>query len=151
MGSSQYLLLYKGGDGTVEVDRITGSGNSVGLTEVWSGAWTSGWTDLVPINHDGARYLIGYKAASGQVKVWRLQSGGQGVLLVSEGGTWTKGWTAFAPFTLGGDGHLLIYKLRTGQVKTLRLKAGAGSRARATIWTGSWTHGWASCSSQTRC
>jgi hypothetical protein len=73
------------------------------------------------------------------VKVWRLQSGGQGVQLVSEG-TWTKGWTAFAPFTLGGDGHLLIYKLRTGQAKTLRLKPGAVGFD--TVVEGTWTKGW---------
>jgi hypothetical protein len=139
LGSRLFLLLYKGGDGTVEIDEITGSGNSIAIQEVWSGAWTAGWTDLVPVTHDGARYLVGYKVETGEAAVFKPRAGGQGVT-TSARTQWTRGWTAFSPLTIDGKGNLLIYKLHTGEVRTMRLRPnGAGFE---TVWQGIWTLGW---------
>lgn len=140
LNADQYLLLYKGGTGVVEINEITGSGNEIELTEVWSGTWTKGWTHLVPLMHHGARHLLGYKAASGKAKFMKLSANGQGVQTLGEA-SWTKSWTTFSPLSIEGDAHVLAYKTGTGEVKTLKLNdAGTGITS---IWADGWTSGWA--------
>jgi hypothetical protein len=135
-GGSQYVLLYKGGSGKVEIDRVTGDADGATVTETWSSTWTRGWTNLVPLDDHGT--LLGYKAATGERAIMRMEP--DGVLKLTSG-TWTRGWTALTPFSAGGDDHVLLYKAGTGSVKVMRLNADGDSLT--TIWTGTWTKGWA--------
>ena len=78
LGPKQYVLLYKGGTGLAKVMQITGSGNNVALTEVWSGTWSQGWTQLVPVKHKGSVHLFAYRATTGEVSYGKLKADGQG-------------------------------------------------------------------------
>jgi hypothetical protein len=70
----------------------------------------------------------------------KVKANAQGVDIVQDT-TWTKPWTAFSPLLLDGKGAVLIYKAGSGTVKTVKLKSGGAGTT--TIWTGSWTTGWA--------
>lgn len=134
-GGSQYLLLYKGGTGEVEIDEVTGDADGAEVTETWSSTWTRGWTNLVPLD-DGT--LLGYKAATGETAILEMEP--ESIVKLSTM-TWTRGWTAFTPFSIDGDAHVLLYKAGTGSVKVLRLDNDGDSVT--TVWTGTWTKGWA--------
>lgn len=139
LNAKSYLLLYKGGTGEAKVVEITGSGNTIALTSVWTGTWTRGWTHLVPLKHKGARHLLGYKAGSGKVKYMKLAAGGQGIETLGES-TWTTGWTAFTPYFVDGHAYVRAYKSGVGTLKTLRLDTAGTSMS--TVATKTWTTGW---------
>ena len=65
LGPTQYMLLYKGGSGQAKVMSITGSGNDLTLTAVWSDTWSAGWSHLVAIAHEGTRRLFAYRSSTG--------------------------------------------------------------------------------------
>jgi hypothetical protein len=135
----QYVHLYKGGTGYVEIDRLTGSGDNVAFTQTWSDDWSSGWTTFVTLKHNGGRYLFGYKAETGQVTYNKLESNGLGVDHLGDA-TWTTGWTSITPFLHDGDGALFIYKGGDGAAQTRLLNAaGSGS---SSLWTDDWTSYW---------
>ena len=73
------------------------------------------------------------------MKFLKVNANAQGVQTLGET-TWTTPWTAFSPLLIDGDAHILAYKAHTGHRQLLKLNA-AGSAT--TIWSGSWTHGWA--------
>ena len=73
-GNEQYLLLYKGGTGEVEIDKVTGNADGAQITETWSSTWTRGWTNLVPLDDNGA--LLGYKAATGEAAFMQMEPEG---------------------------------------------------------------------------
>jgi hypothetical protein len=140
MGPTQYLLLYKGGSGRVEVNSITGSGNNVGLTQVWSDTWSTGWSHLVALAHEGTRRLFAYRASTGEVSYGQLRANGQGSQHLGSG-VWTTNWTSITPMLMpDGEAGLFIYGAGTGSAQVRRFNAaGTGS---SNIWSAAWTTGW---------
>jgi Peptidase family M23 len=139
MGPKQYVLLYKGGTGEAKVVEVSPSGDTVTVTTVWTGMFSSGWTQLVPLEHKGTVRLLGYRATTGEVSYGKLRSNGQGSEPLGSA-TWNGIWTVFTPFLQDGSGVVMIYRADTGTVETRKLNdAGTGS---SSLWIGSWTTGW---------
>jgi len=133
----QHVLLYKGGSGEVRIIKVTGSGNTVAVSNVWSGTWATRWTHIVPMTHNGTVHLLRY-SQSGWASFDKVNAGGTGVTHLAYAG-WTKDWTVFSPFTVNGLGHVLVYKTSTGAAKILRLD---GNGAGVTTTTDmNWTRG----------
>jgi hypothetical protein len=88
LNGTQYFVAYKGGTGHVEIDKITGGGNSVATTEVWAGNWGKGWSHLVPMIHNGAVQMLRYKSTTGlaSVEPWRRQRDRLGLVGLVEPG-----------------------------------------------------------------
>jgi hypothetical protein len=124
----------------VEVNAITGSGNNVGLTQVWSDTWSTRWSHLVAVAHEGTKRLFAYRASTGEVSYGRLRADGQGSEHLGSG-TWTTNWTSITPMLLpGGKAGLFIYGAGTGSAQVRQFNAaGSGS---SNIWSATWTTGW---------
>ncbi len=134
---TRYQLLYKPGTGAAKILALNADGT--GMTGVWSGAWTKGWTHFTPFTLAGKAYYFAYKSATGEVDFDRVNAGGLGVTTIGEG-TWSKGWTHFMPFTLGGQPYYVAYNSLYGGANVDRINA-AGNGA-STLWSGSWGKGW---------
>ena len=135
----RYQLAYKPGTGEVDIDRINAGG--AGVTGVWGGTWTKGWTHLMPFTVDGKPHYIAYKSATGEVDFDRVNAGGLGVTTIGAG-TWTKGWTNLMPFTLGGKPYFVAYNSLYGSATLARVNAaGNGASDLAYMsWGKGWTH-----------
>ena len=72
----RYQLAYKPGTGEVDIDRINAGG--AGVTGVWGGTWTKGWTHLTPFTVGGKPHYFAYKSATGEVDFDRVNPGGLG-------------------------------------------------------------------------
>jgi hypothetical protein len=138
-GGVQYFLAYQGGTGAVEIDKITGSGNSVSITEVWSGTWATGWSNIVPMSHFGNVHFLKYKSTTGLAQFEIVNGGGLGTTVLGSA-SWTKSWTAFSPFSISSQGHVLIYKVGTGDAKVMRLDPSSDAMTMLTAMA--WTLGW---------
>jgi hypothetical protein len=86
-----------------------------------SAEWSAGWTNFTPFLVGGETYLLGYKTASGTLRLDRLLAGGAGIDVVRRD-DWGSGWTSFVPFALGGEPHVLVYKKSSGAVKLIKIR-----------------------------
>lgn len=136
-GGNRSLLYYKPGTGKVAIDALKADGK--GVTPLWTGTWTKGWTHLTPFRLGGKPHYIAYKSSTGKVDFDRVNPGGSGVTTIGSG-TWSKGWTHFMPFTLGGNPYYVAYNSLYGGANVDRINA-AGNGA-STLWSGSWGQGW---------
>ncbi len=75
----------------MKISKITGSGKNVATSDAWSAKWSTGYTNIVAVTHEGARYLLAYKAATGAAKILKLKPGGKGVQTIRTD-SWTWGW-----------------------------------------------------------
>jgi hypothetical protein len=133
----QHVMLYKGGTGEVRIIKITGSGDSVTISDVWSSTWATGWTHIVPIAHNGAVHLLRYQQATGVASYERIDADGKGVQHLGAE-AWAADWSTMSPFSVGTQGHVLVYRT-TGLAKVLKLNASGSDMT--TIHTEGWTTG----------
>jgi hypothetical protein len=138
MDERPHILAY-GPNGAVRMSRV--SDDTKDVTTVWSGTWSNQYTSIVPLDLNGAPYLLLYKKTTGYVSVVKVNAGGKGV-----SGVWTGTWslyanyTDFVPFVQNGVPHAVMYRKGDGHVHFLKFTGGAP----AMIWTGSWDVGYSS-------
>ena len=66
----------------MKINKITGSGNSVAISNVWQGTRATGLTHIVPVTDDGSVRLVRYSQATGAVTFDRVNADGQGIVNV---------------------------------------------------------------------
>ena len=71
----------------------------------------------MPLKHNGAVHLFGYKAATGQVTYNKFKANGLGPQHLGSD-YWTTQWTSFTPFLQDGDGAALRLQGEHGTAHT---------------------------------
>ena len=83
--------------------------------------WTSGWTNFLPYRtFTGNTRYLGYKAATGQVTLDQIRSGGTGVDTIGST-TWAAGWTSLMPFRVPGGQGCMAYNAVNGAIEFNRI------------------------------
>src|SRR5262249_34683878 len=93
-----------------------------GVTTLWSGSWSTGWTDFHPFQAPGddRTFYIAYKEGAGDFTIGRIRRDGRGLdTLLQE--KWTTHWTSLMTFDFHEKPHFLAYKSGTGHVAFGRL------------------------------
>ena len=138
-GPRHYLLSYKGSDGKFATRRISGSESALNFSIAWEQKRLAGWTTLLPMVHQGQNYMFGYEAPTGEAKIWRLDSHGQGFSKTGDK-SMQKDWTAFAAWYTPSGAKMLGYKIRNGKRKAFSVDANGSGLSQ--IHSGSWNIGW---------
>ena len=141
--TSQYMVLYCGGNGLAKIFKVDFTYSSVTTTQKHVSTWELNWTHFVDYNVGASAqysYLLAYNQDSGKVKIFNYNYGGYGVT-EKWASTWQKTWTHITGFYIGTTGHLLMYRTTTGAVQTLEMAAyGLGYVSK--LWTSGWSIGW---------
>lgn len=141
LGGTQYVLVYMGDSGKVNILELDAGGN--GATEVWprsaSTSWPAGWTSMVPFSLGGTVYLLSYNATSGAMAISQVNPGAQGAHQVYQK-PWTPNWSLMEPFFIDGTPYLLSYKNTTGDVAIDQFNA--GGQGTTEKWRRQWAPDW---------
>lgn len=124
-GPKRYVLMYQGGTGDFVLQKLTpASDGSITRSKVWEKSKRAGWTHLSLLQHQGSRYLLGYNAANGDGRLWKIKSGGTGLEKIKSL-NWQKGWTSLTPYYHNGKAHVLLYRAQDGLSRKIRLRTDA--------------------------
>lgn len=137
-----YLFQYKEHEGTVALDHINAN-LETGTSPIWRHHWTKNWTIVQPFTFQGANYLAGYKAHSGEFFIDQYTFDFDGTKSVWKQ-TWTKNWSILQPFQMKDKQFLFGYRGRDGDFFIDELNNGL--QGTNTKLKGRWTTGWSSVS-----
>jgi hypothetical protein len=121
-GNEPHYLAYKIAGGAVAIDSIDRvNGEVSGVTTVWSGDWSGGWTTFAPLSTSGKDFLVHKGEQKVQIGRGLVPVPGSGRAHVGKIGNpangtttewcaqWRGSWKCATSFQLPGGFHTLFY------------------------------------------
>ena len=119
-----HLLSYKTSNGAVRIERIADA-PSDGRTLIWSGTWTTGYTNIVPLRVGSTNLLVLYRASNGAVKVVRVNADNKGVTTLANYSI-SVGISSLSVLNTPTASYVVTYSKGPGVTRFFRMTATGG-------------------------
>lgn len=142
---AQFFVYYKAATGRISIrhliddSRPNENGTRLRLETVYDGHRRAGWTHMTLARDRGNLYLLGFRATSGEARMWRIGAPANGPEAVSHFNLNRK-WDIITSLKSGDQARIFLYGTNAGDSAIMDVNDDGSGLTRVTTfdWQGGW-------------